>query len=496
MGPLSHYFIASFGNFATFICEVLKRWFNSATPMSPRSFFTVLPLSSAVMFVACNPLGPNHQVPEMKLPASFSNGGMKWKQHSPDNLPSPRAWWRLYGDKTLNSLVDRALSNNQELAGASARVRQARALSAASRGRYFPSIDLNPSANRSKTRIDGASSVRNNFTVPADLSYELDVWGKVRRQVESADASADAQQESFNALKLTISSEVAQTYWALRAVDADRALLTRAVELRKKAFGLLKEQRDAGAISGLDLSRAEAEVATAEADKIQLDQNRIELVNALAVLAGASATGSSIPERFDLPSPPSIPVSVPSEVLLQRPDVRAAERRVAAANADIGVATAAYYPSFTIGGSGGLSSSAFSQLFKSQAMIWSIGPNVSIPITQQKFLRFQKDAAVAAHEAASADYRQIVLESISEVENALQASSVIVSRQKAQDQAAAAAKTTFDLSSKRFDAGLVSFLDVVDAERTRLDAERGSNAVRAERLALSVSLAKAVGGGW
>lgn len=465
--------------------------------MSPRSFFTVLPLSSVVLVAACKPLGPNHEVPGMKLPASFSNGGVKWKKQSPDTLPTPRAWWKLYGDGTLNSLVNRALSNNQELAGASARVRQARSLSAAARGRYFPSIDLNPSANRSKSRFQGeTSTIGNSFSVPADLSYELDVWGKVRRQVESSDASADAQQENFNALKLTIASEVAQTYWALRAVDADRALLTRAVELRRKAFDLLKEQRDAGAISGLDLSRAEAEVATAEADKIQLDQDRIELVNALAVLAGASATGSSIPDRTDLPGPPSVPVSVPSEVLRQRPDVRAAERRVAAANADIGVAMAAYYPSFTIGGSGGFSSGVASQLFKSSALVWSIGPNISVPITQQKFLRNQKDAAVAAHEAASADYRQIVLESIREVENALQASSIIVGRQKAQDQASAAAKSTFDLSSKRFEAGLVSFLDVVDAERTRLDAERRSNSVRAERLALSVSLAKAVGGEW
>jgi multidrug efflux system outer membrane protein len=464
--------------------------------MSPRSLATFLPLSSVILVTACQPLGPNHETPEMKLPASFSNGGVKWKKQSPDSLPNPRAWWRLYGDGTLNSLVDRALNNNQELAGAAARVRQARSLSASARGRYFPSIDLNPSSNRSKTRVQGISNIQNNFSVPADLSYELDVWGAVRRQVESADASADAQQESFNALKLTIASEVAQTYWALRAVDADRALLTRAVELRQKAFSLLKEQRDAGAISGLDLSRAEVEVATAEADRIQLDQDRVELVNALAVLAGASATGSSVPEKFDLPSPPSIPVSVPSEVLRQRPDVRAAERRVAAANADIGVATAAYYPSFTLGGSGGFSSNTASQLFKSTSLIWAIGPNVNIPITQQKFLRARKDAAVAAHEAASADYRQIVLEAIREVENSLQASSIIVGRQKAQDQAAAAAKSTFDLSSKRFDAGLVSFLDVVDAERTRLDAERRSNAVRAERLALSVSLAKAIGGGW
>lgn len=466
--------------------------------MSARPILTLLPFSSVLFLGACKPIGPDHEVPGMKLPASFSNGGVKWKRQSPDSLPKPRSWWRLYNDSTLNSIVDRALDNNQELAASSARVKQARSLSQAARGRYFPTININPGANRSKTQISstGTSVIENRVTLPADLSYELDVWGKVRRQVESADASADAAQENLNALRLTIASEVAQTYWALRAVDADRDLLTRAVELRQKAYNLLSEQRDAGAISGLDLSRAETELATAQADRLQLDQDRVELVNALAVLAGSVATGSTVPERADLPTPPSIPVSVPSELLLQRPDIRAAERRVAAANADIGVATAAYYPSFSIGGSGGFSASEFSQLFKSSALIWSIGPNISIPITQQKFLRFEKDAAVAAHEAASADYRQIVLDSIREVENAVQASSILVNRQQAQDRASSAARNTLDLSRKRFEAGLVSFLDVVDAERTRLDSERRSNAVRAERLAVSVALAKAVGGEW
>ena len=487
-------------NFATFICGVPKWWLNCRTFMSPRPIFTLLPLSVFV-FSGCKAVGPDHQVPEMKLPASFSDGGVRWKKQAPNDLPKPRSWWKLYNDGTLNTLVDRALSNNQELSASAARVRQARLLSKAARGRYFPTIDLNPSAERSKIRTTGAtggqtSVISNNFSVPADLSYEIDLWGKVRREVESSDASADAAQENLNALRLTIVGEVAQTYWALRAVDADRHLLMRAVELRQKAFNLLKEQRDAGAISGLDLSRAEAEVATAQADKIQLDQDRVELVNALAVLAGASATGSSVPEKIELPTPPSIPVSVPSELLLQRPDIRASERRVAAANADIGVATAAYYPSITIGGSGGYSSSVGSQLFKSSALVWSIGPNINVPITDQIFLRYRKQAAVAAHEAASADYRQNVLEAIREVENALQASSIIVGRQNAQDKASSAAKTTLDLSYKRFEAGLVSFLDVVDAERTRLDAERRSNSVRAERLALSVALAKAVGGEW
>jgi NodT family efflux transporter outer membrane factor (OMF) lipoprotein len=237
-------------------------------------------------------------------------------------------------------------------------------------------------------------------------------------------------------------------------------------------------------------------VATAEAEKFRLDQDRIELLNALAVLTGRVAGTSSIPVNIELPAPPSIPTSVPSEVLLQRPDVRAAERRVAAANAEIGAAIAAYYPSFQINGAGAFSASTLGSLFNSSALIWAIGPNVSVPVVDQVFLRDRRDAAIAAHEATSAEYRQIVLDAIREVENALQASAVIVKRQGAQTEATAAARETADLSTQRFEAGLVSYLDVVDAERTRLEAGRRDNAVRAERLALSVQLAKAVGGAW
>ena len=224
--------------------------------------------------------------------------------------------------------------------------------------------------------------------------------------------------------------------------------------------------------------------------------NDLQLVNALAVLAGSAATGSSIPEKADLPSPPSIPGSIPSEMLRQRPDIRAAEYRVAAANADVGVATAAFYPSFSISASGGAEAVDIGNVFNVSSLVWSIGANAVLPVTSQKWLRSQRDAAVAAHDAASAEYRQTVLDSIREVENALQGSTILTQRQAAQDEALASATKTFDLSAKRFKAGLVSFLDVVDAERTRLEAERNANAIRAERLAVSVSLIKAIGGEW
>jgi multidrug efflux system outer membrane protein len=452
-----------------------------------------------LVLAACAPVGPNHEVPGMELPASFSSGSVCWKRQSPDSLPKPQAWWKIYGDPTLTSLVERSLERNQEIAASAARLRQAREISNAARSQFFPDVNLGAGAERSKFRFRGpqsGSNLENNFTVPVEMSYEIDVWGKVRRQVESATASEGAAQEMLNALRLSVAGEVAQTYWVLRAVDADRAVLDRTLEIRRKALDLLTKRRDAGTISGLDLARAQTEVSTAEADRIKLDQTRVELVNSLAVLTGAAATGSSVPYQTDLPKPPSVPGSVPSELLRQRPDIRAAERNVAAANADIGVATAAFYPSISISASSGFDATKMGDLFQASSLVWSIGSNALAPVTSQKWLRAQRNAAIAAHEAASADYRQTVLEAIREVENALQGSAILERRQIAQDQALEAARKTLDLSAKRYKSGLVSFLDVVDAERTRLDAERAANAVRAERLAVSVSLIKALGGEW
>ncbi|MFT3990891.1 MAG: efflux transporter outer membrane subunit [Luteolibacter sp.] len=457
----------------------------------------LIPLSAVLVLTACK-VGPNHQTPDMNLPASFSQGGVKWKRHSPEDQPKPQSWWRLYQDGTLTSLIERALQQNQNIAAASARLREARELSRAVRSEYLPSINLGASGVRSKSyaSVSSSSNISNTVSLPVDLSYEFDVWGKLARRLEASEATEAAQAETLNALRLSVASEVAQTYWALRAVDADRALLSETVTLRKKALDLFGKQRDAGSISSLDYSRAETEVATAESERIALDRSRSELVNALAVLAGGVATGSQVPERTDLPKPPSVPGSVPSELLRQRPDIRAAEHRVAAANANVGVATAAFYPSFSIGASSGFSASSLGNLFKSSSLVWSIGPNVTLPITSQPYLRKQRDAAVAEHEAVTAEYRQTVLEAIRDVENALQATSILARREEAQNRATAAAGKTYNLSEKRFSAGYVSFLDVVDAERTRLDAQRAANAVKADRLAVSVALIKSIGGEW
>lgn len=453
------------------------------------------------MLTTCAPVGPDHQTPEMDLPASFSAGGVAWKRQSTASQPEPQRWWRLYNDSTLNGLVERALDHNQELASAAARLDEARKLSEVARSRYFPAIDLGANAERSKFRprrsnMNNSGGIENTFRAPLDLSYEVDAWGKVRRQVEGARAREAAAAEQLNALRLTIAAETARTYWALRAVDADRALLTRTVALREEALGLLRRQEEAGSISGLDLSRAETEVATARTERVTLDRDRAELINALATLTGSAASGTSIRENPALPTPPRMPVSTPGELLRQRPDIRAAEHRVAAANAEIGVAEAMFYPSFTIGGSVGLDSETLRNLSRTDSIVWSLGAGAVLPITGQKLLRSQRDAALASHRAASAEYRQNVLEAIRDAENALQGGAILARSEAAAQAASSSALKTFQLSRQRYEAGLVSFLDVVDAERTRLETDRRLNAVRAERLAVSVALVQALGGSW
>lgn len=458
------------------------------------------PLSLAVVglaLVGCT-VGPNHQTPTMELPTSFATGGVKWKRTSEPKLYENNRWWRVFSDSTLNELAEATASRNYQLESAAATLREARAMSRGARSRFFPTISFNPSYTNSQMRAPGSgNTIRNEgFSLPVDLDWELDLWGKVRRQVEGAKANEQAAEASVAAMRLSLTAETAFTYWALRGVDSDRAILRSTVELRNNALGLLREQMNAGAISQLDVSRAETEVATAEADLIGLDRTRAELVSALAVLTGRPSSSFKISEKAELPDPPSIPSGVPSDLLLRRPDLYVAERRVAATNAEIGVTQAAFYPSVRISMSGGLDSATWGNLFDAQSKIWSIGPSISQPIATFGRLQADRDAAIARHDQASLDYKQSVLTALKETDDSLRALEVLRRQQGAQEKAVSSSGTAFNLSKERFTGGIINFLDVVDAERTRLNTLREANALRAERLGVTVTLIKALGGSW
>jgi outer membrane protein, multidrug efflux system len=456
------------------------------------SIFTV-----SLICMGCITVGPNHEKPQTDLPAKFSSNGIQWKRTSAPKVYENPRWWRVFGDSTLNDLATATASQNLSLQAAAARLREARALSRSSRTAVLPSLDFNGDVSRRKFIFGRGGSLQvNNFSLPLDLAYEVDLWGRVRRQVEGADAREAVAQASFVATQLTLTADTAQTYWTLRAIDADRALLVSSIALRKESLALVEARFRAGTVNALDVSRAQTEVANLEAELIGVDRNRAELVNALAVLTGRNAGTFSVAAQPKLPKPPSIPAGFPADLLLRRPDLYAAERTVAAANADIGVAKAAFYPSLRLQAGGGLAALEYDRLFRADANVWSLGTGLTYPILGQKRIKADFDAAVARHQAASLDYKESVLVALREVEDSLAGLDFLRQQEEAQNKAVSAAQKSLDISRQRFDAGLVSFLEVVDTERTLLSSQRQVASLQSQRLAITTNLIKALGGSW
>jgi len=460
------------------------------------------PVFSAPMLLllgGCMTVGPDFKRPAVAVPEKFSSGGVSWSKAVIEKPAGTGEWWRVYRDPVLNGLVADAVRQNQSLEASAGRLREAQALSRVARSRAFPAVDLNGGWDRSKSRPPvgdgGSAQIRSTSELGLTFSYELDLWGKVRRQKESAQASEAAAALSYDAAALSLSGETASNYFALRSIDAERAILRSTLDLRNEALQLLTRQRDAGAIGDLDVFRAETEMANARGDLIALEQNRGELLAAIALLTGRPATGFQIAAVDELASPPNIPVDLPSAVVQRRPDIASALMDVVAANAAIGVAQAAFYPSITLGATGGFNS-AGGALLSANNRVWSLGPSLTLPITGAGLLRAQRDAAIARQETAAAQYRQTVLTAFREVESALVGVSVLGRLETARNEAANASNRTFNLSLDRYKAGLVNFLEVVDADRVRLEARRQASRTRGERLAASVSLARALGGPW
>jgi multidrug efflux system outer membrane protein len=332
------------------------------------------------------------------------------------------------------------------------------------------------------------------------MSYEIYLWGRVRRSFESARAEASASAATYYNILLTLESDVAQNYFLLRSLDAEIGTVTSTVGLRKEQVQLVRSRFEGGIGNELDVARAETELATTEAEAASLAKRRAELENALAILVGAN------PAVFKLaaletnagwnPLPPAIPAGLPGELLERRPDVATAERELASANARIGVAKAAFFPVVRLTGSGGYLSGDIDNLFNWESRVWSIGPSVSLPIFAGGRNRAEYKRSKAAYQEAIAKYRQQILVAFSEVENSLAGVHHLSNQAAAQNRAVASARRAAELATERYRSGLVSYLEVVDASRDALQAERGSAQLTGQRLITSVQLIKALGGGW
>jgi multidrug efflux system outer membrane protein len=459
-------------------------------------------LPAAALLASCA-AGPDYERPGAETPAGWKEPG-PWKEAAPRDAISKGSWWELFGDPLLNDLEARAAAANLDLKAAVARVSQARAIARLTESQFYPTISLDPSAARTRYAADRplaptsphSAYTTNDFRIPVDLSYEIDVWGRVRRSSEAATAMAEASVAGYETVRLTLHADVAASYFALRSIDSERSVLRRTLELRREALRLAQTRLRLGAGNELDVSRAETELTTAEAESIGLERRRAEIEHALAVLTGRPPADLSVPEKpLDL-APPAIPPGLPSELLERRPDVAEAERRMAASNAEIGIATAAYYPSFRLTATGGFESSDLSSLFGWKNYIWSLGAAAAGALFQGGATTADVERARGRYEESVAVYRLRLLVAFQEVEDGLSGLRVLSQQAEAQSRAMASARRTADLSTTRYNAGLVSYLEVVDAERTALQSELLATQIQGQRLVTSVFLVKALGGGW
>ncbi len=449
-------------------------------------------------------IGPDFKPPTNSFPAHYKAVELgQWKEGRPlDSVPKGN-WWEVLGDTRLNDLDAQASQANQSLKAAVARVDQARSTARVARADLLPSLNFDPGLVRQRYSPNELPSygplTANTWQAPLDLSYEIDLWGRVRRGFESARADAQGSLAAFGNVLLTLQADVAQNYFRLRALDAEIATVLGTVELRKEQVRLVRSRFNGGIGNELDIARAETELATTEAEAASLAQLRAELENAIAILAGANPAafhlGAETKDNWN-PQPPEIPAGLPSDLLERRPDVAEAERRLASANARIGVAKAAFFPVVTLTGSGGYLSADVDTLFNWNSRAWSLGPSLSLPIFAGGRNRANYRRSQAVFEESVANYRQQVLVAFGEVEDSLSDLRHLADESSAQQRAVANARRAVKLATDRYQSGIVSYLEVVDAGRDALQAERGNAQLAGRRLIATVQLIKALGGGW
>jgi multidrug efflux system outer membrane protein len=422
----------------------------------------------------------------------------------------PAQWWTVFNDATLSQLEERALRDSPTVRAAAQRLVQARAQLGVTRAGELPTVGVSAGVSNSRTSAETPMGVTfghraikgTEYSVGANFSYEIDLWGRVRRAVEAADAQALAAQDDRDGVMLMLSGQVATTYWQLRGLDAELAILNNALATRRESQQLIEARFNAGLSNELDVSRTRIERANAEADIQEVQRQRNTLEHALAVLVGASPSQTILaPAAGDvatnLPQPPAIPVGLPASLLGQRPDLAASVATLKAFNAQVGVAEGAYYPSVSLTGNFGYASETLSNLAQGSARQFSIGPlALSLPVFEGGRIRNNVNLAKARYDEAVANHEARLLTALREVEDAL---SDVQQRQQqgaVQAQAQQAAARAVQVAQARFDRGVSTYLDVTDAQRSALAADRAATQIRTQRLLAAVSVARALGGGW
>lgn len=480
----------------------MKRYANYISKI----IFSIISISFMILISGCT-VGPNYIRPEATtIATNYTDIAPGWKIAAPkDSLPKGN-WWEIFSDTVLNHLEENALTANQNLKAAFARFEQARAQADVASSGLFPKITAGVNATRQKDSENrplsntgkeaGQGFTYNNFSIPFDLNYELDFWGKIRRQVEAANANLQANADYLEWIKLEITSETAADYFSLRSLDAEKVMIDSTINVYRKALKLVLNRRAGGLASDLEVAQAETVLKTAEALLPAHELQRTKFQNALAVLTGKNASLFSIkPEPFNLELP-LIPPGLPSELLERRPDIASAERLMAAANAYVGVATAAFYPSISLGGTAGLQSADLAALFNAPSALWSAGASLFQPIFEGGKLSAQLKAAKSSYDESVAAYRQTVLSAFADVENNLAAQRLLTQQYEAEVSALESALKQYRIANNQYKAGLITYLNVSSSTATVLTLQSNVYRIISERFVAAVALIKSIGGGW
>ena len=465
---------------------------------------SVMP-AAVILLAGCRSVGPIYDRPAAETPAAWKEQPPEgWKNATPSDNIAKGNWWEIFGDPQLNDLETQAIAANQNLKAAVQRVLEARANSKATRANLYPSVSANPSVSHARisgtasgtTRKPGAPYSANTISLPIDASYEVDLWGQIRRSIESANALTQVSVADYENVLLALKSDVAEYYVMLHYIDQERAILRDNIDLQQKALDLAQVRHDGGVASGLDVSEAETLLDTTQGDYAGLGVQRAQFEHALAVLVGRPPAEFAAPEKaLDL-KPPVIPPGLPSDLLERRPDVAAAERTMDSNNALIGVARAAYFPNVALTGSGGLLSADLTQLFTVPSLVWTAAAGAVQPLYTGGRLSAGMEHARAVYEESVDNYREQVLTAFQEVEDGLSGLRVLEEQAAAYDKAVQSAQKTVDISTSRYREGLAEYIEVITAESSLLANERAADQILEQRLLTTIQLIQALGGGW
>ena len=457
-------------------------------------------LAVAVLTTSCM-VGPNYQKPSAPVPAAFKEAPPnEWKPAQPRDAASRGKWWEVFGDPELNALEEKVNVSNQNIAQAEAQYRSARAAARIARSGLFPTASVAPSVTRSSgaasslpTSMGGAVTA---YQLPVDFNYEIDLWGAVRRGLEAGVATAQASGADLETMRLSMEAELAADFFQLRGLDAQRQLLDTTANAYETALKLTVERYHQGVVSGVDVAQAETQLDQTRAQATDLATTRQQLEHAVAVLSGQAPADLTIQTKALTLEPPAVPLVVPSELLERRPDVAGAERRMAASNAQIGVAVAAYFPTLSLSASGGYASLAMNTLFNVPSRFWSVGAALAETLFDGGRRRAAREQAEANYDATVAVYRQNVLQSFQDVEDNLSTLRLLELEAKQQADAVKAAERALTLATNRYQGGITTYLEVITAQAIALTNERTAIDILSRRMTAAVNLVKALGGGW